>query len=102
MDPQNFFATFYIGQIDGDLAIETARTQESWIKDIGSVSSRDNDDAFLSIEPIHLHEQGIEGLFALVVAAPDSVATVTTDRVNFVDKNDAGRRLFPLLKHVAD
>ncbi len=28
VNPQNFFAAFHVGQIDGDLAIETARAQQ--------------------------------------------------------------------------
>ena len=101
MDPQNFFATLYVGQIDGDLAIESARTQQCGIKHIGPIGGGNDDDALLGIEPVHLNEQGIEGLFALVVTSADAVAAMATDSVNFVDENDARRRLFALLKHVA-
>ena len=102
MDPQNFLATFHIRQVDGDLAIETAGAQQSGIEDVGPVGSGDDNDAFLSIESVHLHEQGIEGLLAFVVATADAVAAMTTDRVNFVDENDTGRGFFALLKHIAD
>src|SRR5207248_828966 len=102
MDPQNFLATFHIRQIDGDLAIETARTQQGGIENIGPVGGGDDNDAFLSIEPVHLHEQSIEGLFALIVAASDAVAAMTTDRVDFVDENNTGRGFLALLKHIAD
>ena len=44
----------------------------------------------------------IEGLFALIVAAADAVAAMTTDRVDFVDENNAGRGFLSLLKHVAN
>ena len=102
MDPQNFLAAFYIGQINGYLAIETAGAKQSGIENIGAVGSGDDNNAFLSIESVHLDEQGIEGLFALVVAAPDAMAAMATDCVNFVDENDAGRGFLSLLKHVAD
>src|SRR6478609_6368380 len=102
MDPQNFLAPFHVGKIDGDLAIETAGAEQSRIENIGPVSGSDDNDAFLGIESVHFDEQGIEGLFALIVAASDAMAAMTTDRVNFVDENNAGRRFLSLLKHVAN
>ena len=57
MHPQDFFAAFHVGQIDGDLAIETARAQQRRIEHVGPVGGRDDDDAFLGIEAIHLDEQ---------------------------------------------
>src|SRR5438874_4663612 len=102
MDPQNFLAPFHVGKINGDLAIETARTQQSGIQNIGPVSSGDDNNAFLGIESVHLDQQGIEGLFAFVVAAADAMATMAADRVNFIDENNAGRGFLALLKHVSD
>ena len=102
MDPQNFLAPFHVGKIDGDLAIKTARAEQSRIENIGPVSGSDDNDSFLGIESVHLDEQGIEGLFALIVAASDAMASMTTDRVNFVDENNARRGFLALLKHVAD
>src|SRR6476469_9799711 len=102
MDPQNFLAPFHVGKIDGDLAIETAGAEQSRIENIGPVSGSDDNDAFLGIESVHFDEQGIEGLFALIVAASDAMAAMTTDRFNFVDENNAGRRFLSLLKHVAN
>src|SRR5438874_8117066 len=102
MDPQNFLAPFHVGKIDGDLAIETAWAKQGRIENIRPVSGSDDNDAFLGIESIHLDEQGIQGLFALIVAASDAMAAMTTDRVNFVDENNAGRRFLALLKHVAN
>ena len=99
--PQNFFATFYVRQIDRDLAIETSRTQQRRIENIGPVRRGDNDDAFLRVETVHLDEQRIQRLFALVVTAADTVAAMAADRVDFVDENDAGRGFLALLEHVA-
>src|SRR5207302_355848 len=102
MDSQNFLAPFHVGKIDGDLAIETAGAEQSRIENIGPVCGSDDNDAFLGIESVHLYEQGIEGLFAFVVAAADAVAAMAADRVNFVDENNARRGFLALLKHIAD
>src|SRR5262249_60048209 len=57
--------------------------------------------AFVGLEAVHLDQQLIERLLALVIAAAETGAAVTTDRVNFVDENDAGCVLLGLLEHVA-
>ena len=57
MDAQNFLAAFHVGQVDRDLAIETARAQQRRIEHIGAVGGRDDDHAFLGIEAVHLDEQ---------------------------------------------
>ena len=101
MHTQNFFAAFHIGKVDGDLSIEPSRPQQRGIENIGAVGCRNDNDAFLRIEPVHLDEQGVERLFALVMPAADAVAAMTTDRVDFIDENNAGRGFFALLKHVA-
>ena len=102
MDPQNFFPAFNIGEINRDLAIESAGAEQRRIKDIGPVGSRDNDDTFLGIESVHLHEERIECLLALIMTAANPVAAVPTDRVNFVDENNAGRAFLALFEHIPD
>ena len=101
MNPQNFLAASHVGQIDRDLAIETARTQQRRIEHVGPVGRRDDDDAFLRVEAVHLDEQRIERLFAFVVAAADAVSAMPADGVDFVDENQAGRGFLALLEHVA-
>ena len=101
MHAQNFLAALYVGKIDRDLAIETTGAQQRRIEHIGAVRRRDNDDAFLSVEAVHLDEQCIERLLAFVVAAADPVTAMATDSVDFVDENDARRGFLSLLEHVA-
>jgi hypothetical protein len=91
----------HIRQIDRDLAIETARAQQSGIEHIGPVRRRDDNDALLRVESVHLDEKRIERLFALIMAASDAMAAMPADRVDFVDENNAGRGFLPLLEHVA-
>src|ERR1700731_1747322 len=101
MDAQDFLAAFHIGQIYGDLAIETTRPQQRGIEHVGPVRRGNDDNAFLRIESVHLDEQGIERLLALVMPAADAVAAMPADRVDFVDENNARRGFLSLLEHVA-
>src|SRR5262249_34329953 len=75
---------------------------ERRIQNIGTVSSRDQDHAFVRLEAVHLDEQLVERLLALVVSTAESRATVPADRIDLVDEDDAGGVLFPLLEEIAD
>ncbi len=71
------------------------------IEHVGTVRRRDDDDAFVGFEAIHLDEQLVERLFALIVAATETGAAMTPDGIDFVDEDDARRVLLRLLEHVA-
>ena len=98
---ENFFTPLHIGQVDRDLAVETSGAQQSGIEDIGAVGGGDDDDAFLRVEAVHFHEHGVERLFAFVVTAAHAVTAMTTNGVDFINEDEAGRIFFALLKHVA-
>jgi hypothetical protein len=65
------------------------------------VSSGDQDDALIRLETVHLDQELVERLLALVIAAAEAGAAMAADRVDFVDEDDAGRILLRLLEHVA-
>ena len=56
----------------------------------------------LASKPVHLDQQLVERLLALVVTAAKTSATMAADGVDFVDEDDAGGILLGLLEHVAD
>jgi hypothetical protein len=66
-----------------------------------STSGGDDDDALVGLEAVHLDEELVQRLLALVVAAAEAGATVAADGVDLVDEDDAGRVLLGLLEHVA-
>lgn len=84
-----------------DLAVEAARTQKRWVKNVGTVGGGDQDDAFVGFEAVHLDQQLVQRLFAFVVTATETGATMATDGVDFVDEDDARCVLLRLLEHVA-
>ena len=51
------------------LAVETAGTQQRRIEHVGTVGRRDQDHAFIGFKAVHLDQQLVERLFALVIAA---------------------------------
>ena len=84
-----------------DLAVEAAGAQQRRVEHVGPVGGGDQDDAFVGLEAVHLDQQLVQRLLALVIAAAEAGAAMAADRVDFVDEDDAGRVLLGLLEHVA-
>src|SRR5207245_2929496 len=101
VDLQNRFPATYIGQIDCDLSIKTARSQQRWIEHIRSVGGGDDDNTFLRIKTVHLDQQRVKRLFTLVVAAAQTMTATAPHCINFIDKNKTRRIFSSLLEHVA-
>ena len=101
MNLQNLLATAHVGEIHPHFAIEAPRAQQRGVEHVLAVGGRDNDHAFRRLDAVHLHQQRIQRLLALVVTAPHSGAATAAHRIDFVDENKAGRVLLALLKHVA-
>ena len=91
-----------VGPVDDDLAIEAAGAEQRRIEDVRAVRGGDQDDVVLHLEAVHLDEQLVQRLLALVVAAAEAGAAMAADSVDLVHEDDAGARLLRLLEQVAD
>src|SRR5205807_5378713 len=69
--------------------------------DVGAVRCGDQDDVRLDVEAVHLDEQLVERLLALVVPTAEPGTTVAADGVDLVDEDDARRVLLGLVEQVA-
>ena len=98
---QDLGAALEVGRLDADLPVEAARAQQRRVEHVGTVGGRDQDDAAAHVEAVHLDEQLVERLLALVVAAAHAGAAVAPDRVDLVDEDDGRRVLLGLLEQVA-
>src|SRR5205085_5026438 len=90
-----------VGTRNHDAPVETARTEQSRIENVGPVGGRDEDDALVGLEAVHLDEELVQRLLALVVTAAEASAAVAADGVDLVDEDDAGSVLLALLEEVA-
>ena len=103
VDFEDFHAALDVGQRDVDLAVEPARAREGGIEHVDAVGGGDDDDLVVGLEAVHLDEDGVEGLLALVVpAGGEPAAAATADGVDFIQEDDAGRVVLGLLEEVAD
>jgi hypothetical protein len=101
MDLEDLHAALDVRARHHDLAVEAARAQQCGIEHVGPVGRRDDDDAFVRLEAVHLDQQLVERLLALVILVAQARAARTADRVDLVDEDDARRRLLGLFEHVA-
>ena len=83
------------------MPVEPARPEQRGVEDVRAVRGGDEDDALVRLEAVHLDEELVQGLLALVVTAAEAGAAVPADRVDLVDEDDAGRILLALLEQVA-
>ena len=104
MNIEDLSAADSIGWRHRHAAVEAPGTQQGEVEDLGPVGRREHDDGLDALEAIHLGEDLIECLLALVVAAGDRYLTLAraADRVEFVDEDDRRRGLFGLREQVAD
>ena len=101
VDLEDLLAPAHVRQRHHHLAVEAAGAQQRRVEHVGAVGGGDDDDALVALEAVHLHQQLVQGLLALVVTAAQARAAVAADGVDFVDEDDAGRVLLGLLEHVA-
>ena len=102
MHQQNLFAAFDVWVSNSDLTVKTTRTQQRRVQHILTVRRRDDDHTLIGFKTIHLNQQLVQCLLALVIATAHTNTTGTAHGVNLIDKHDARRVLFGLLEHVTD
>ena len=67
VNSEDFLPFLEIRQLYMNLAVKTAGTHESLVKNVSSVCSGKNDYAGIRSETIHFSKQLIEGVFTLIV-----------------------------------
>src|SRR3972149_6026520 len=102
MDTENSLAAPQVGTIDYHLPVESPRTQQGGIKNIGPVGCGNDNNAAVLLKTIHFHKQLIERLLSFVMTAAKAGPSLTPDRVDFIDEDNTGRALLPLFKKIAD
>ena len=102
MNLEDFFTAADVGLVDEDLAIETSGAEQRRVEDLRPVGRAHDDDALARVEAVHLGEQLIERLLALLVAAHRRLNADLAQRVELVDEDDTGSLGFGLTEEIAD
>ena len=101
MHLEDRFATAHIWTIEHNAPVKTAGAQQGRVKDIRAVGGGHDDDVGIGIKAIHFNQHLVQGLLALIMAAAQAGAALAADRINFIDKHDAGGMALGLVKQVA-
>ena len=102
VDLEDLLAPLDVGRVDGHAAVEAAGAQQRGVQDVGAVGRGQDDDALRAGEAVHLGEDLVQRLLALVVPAERrAAAALAADRVELVDEDDRGRRGLGLREQVA-
>ena len=93
----------HVGHVDVDLAVETPGTHQRAVQDVRTVGRRENDDPTVGAKSVHLCQELVQGVFALVVGPEACIlSTGTPNGVNLVDEDDGRGLLLGLLEQIAD
>ena len=99
---EHLLALVQVGQVHVYLTVEAACAQQGRVEHVGAVGGGQRDDAAVGAEAVHLGEQGVQRVLALVVAAHGGVLRAgTAHGVYLVDEDDARRLRLGLLEQVA-
>ena len=93
-----------VGRLHRDAAVEPAGPEQRLVEHVGTVGRADHDHACRRVEAVHLGEDLVQRLLALVVAAAEAGDTGrarASDRVELVDEHDRRRRLLRLREQIA-
>ena len=103
VDLQDLDAALVVGRVDDDLPVEPSGSQQRRVEDVRPVGGGQHHHALVAGKAVHLGEDLIERLFALVVTSErPRAAARAADRVDFVDEDDRRRDLSRLRKELAD
>ena len=80
MDLEDLAAAVLVGRRDRDAAVEAARAQQRLVEDLGAVGRAEHDHGDVGLEAVHLGEDLVERLLALVVAAAEADAAAMRER----------------------
>jgi hypothetical protein len=85
-----------------DASVETTWSHERWIEYVWTVGSRDEDNALVALETIHLNEELVERLLTLIVTTTHASTTVTTYGIDLIDEDDTRSVLLTLNEEVTN
>ena len=101
VDLENAFPSLHVGPSHHHPTVEPSGSQQGRVQHVGAVGGRNEDHALVGLESVHLDQQLIQGLLALVVPPAQAGAAVTPDSVDLIDEDDAGGVLLALLEQVS-
>ena len=105
MHLENRLAAVLVRWLHGHTAVEAPGPQQGLVEHVWTIGRADHDHADGRVEAVHLREDLIQRLLALVITAAepgDARGARAADRVELVDEDDRRLRLLRLCEEIAD
>ena len=83
-----------VGRTHINLPVKPAGAHQGGVQNVLPVGGCQDNDAFVFLESIHLHQELVEGLLALIVSAAQARASAAADGVDLIDEDDWRGRPF--------
>ena len=101
MHPQYLFPADFIRSVDQHLTIKSTRPQQCRIENFRPVGGGENDYAHRGVKAVQFGQQLVQRLFAFIMPPRQGADPAhTTQRIQFVDKNNRRRLTLGLLKQI--
>lgn len=71
------------------LTVKASRAQQCLVQHIRAVGGGQHNDTRVALKAIHLSQQLVDGLLALIIATTQAGATLTADGINLINEDDA-------------
>ena len=68
VNSENRFTALYIRSFDRNLTVKAARSEQSRVKNVGTVRRRKNDKSLFVVKAVHLDQKLVQSLLTLVIA----------------------------------
>jgi hypothetical protein len=91
----------YVRPVENDLPVESTRSKKGRVEHIGSVGRGDDDDIRAAVESIHLDQDLVERLLALIVTSAQTCAALPANGIDLIDEDDAWGALLSLIEEIA-
>ena len=101
VDLEDLFAAAHVRLVDEHLPVEPPGPHQRRIEHFGPVGGRHDDDPLAGVEAVHLGQELIEGLLALLVTPHRRLDADLAERVELVDEDDAGCLVLRLAEEIA-
>jgi hypothetical protein len=88
VDGEDGHPLLLVGQRDLHRPVEAARPQQGRVEDLGPVGRSHDHHVGTWLESIHVGQELVEGLLALVVRAEPTGATAASDGIDLIDEDD--------------
>ena len=101
MNLQNSLTSCKVGEFGRNASVKTSRSEERRVERFGTVCSCENHNTLFAVKSVHLREELVEGLLALIIAAYLTV-TLFTDSIDLINEHNARSFLVRLTEQVTN